>query len=326
MKKAIRCNLKKAWNNLTMLLNNKVSLIFGSIFGFSLTLYFAIYQVADSKHSQSLNIYNSQFSNFTSLLTSGNKHHIKNAFLLSSALCDITIISEPILLKPQSWFSKSRNETNVVRKILINCLEDCTKSTCGSEKYRIDLSDIELSKVELDYANFTDVNLRNVTLNHTNFINPNFDFSNLDFLTLKNSSIRVRYYVGKKYEDTLNDVHKKDILILASMHPNFQSTSMQGVKINNTEILGAVFFEAKFNSAMGLLNTVIERSKIIDCYFFNCNMDGLKIKDSDIRGSDFRRTILDNVEFENVLYDEFTKFPNDFNVKNRGLIYRKSKS
>lgn len=292
-------DLMKRWlfSFCNSLIKDNGYLVFFSILG----IYVTVYTLVEAKATIDSTSLAVKKTNFISLVSSGNNLSFKYAMALLPDLYTLEIVSEPYFFNPASWLKTEVFAThNELHQWMDSYLSSCTVEKCGNEKYRIDVSGLIVSGVVFSNVNFINSDFRNVGFYDNRVYGCDFTNSNMDELIISHSIINPESY-------GTNSGGERSL---------FLGVSMRGVKIINSDLSASDFSNSDMSPAhLGYSGeTKIEQSVLKYTSFKGANLEGVRFVDVDIRGADFSGANLENATFNDVLYDEFTQFPEGFDL------------
>ncbi|HEY9036300.1 MAG TPA: pentapeptide repeat-containing protein [Pseudomonadales bacterium] len=120
-------------------------------------------------------------------------------------------------------------------------------------------------------------------------------------------------YIKKGIYDRVNLSHSRltDTTIESA---SFQQSNLSHAKLHNISIIGGDFHAATLGNA-DMTSSTISSANFSDANFQFANLTGASVNSSDIRGSDFSDAILEKTRFIRSCYDETTRWPDHFDVK-----------
>lgn len=266
-----------------------------------LGLYVTAYTLVESKATIDSTNLTAKESNFIALVSAGNSLSFKYAMSLLPELYSQKVVTQPDFFNPVGWLSRDDFAThNELNKWMDSYLSSCTIEKCGNKEYRIDVSGLELSGLMFGVVDFRNSNFNNVYFYNNQVYGCNFSNSNMNELRVRDSNINPNGEGGNYGgEPSL-----------------FVGVSMRGAEIIGSDLSGSDFESSDMRPTHqeSRRNTKIERSVLRNTSFKNANLENAQFVDVDIRGADFGGANLHGATFNDVLYDEFTQFPEDFDL------------
>lgn len=159
------------------------------------------------------------------------------------------------------------------------------------------LSDRDFSKQNLDDANFEDAILKNTKFERASLKNCNFQGAKLEGTNLS-------------YADMTGSDFRKSSFHWPSIYlANFNGADLSGIDLNGQSTSEMKFREAKLRGTKGF-----NRIYGTDYYM------------ADLRGADLSTAVLlDRTNFRKAKFDQFTRWPKGFDVKDKGLVFVETK-
>jgi uncharacterized protein YjbI with pentapeptide repeats len=160
-----------------------------------------------------------------------------------------------------------------------------------------DLTNRDFSKQNLDDANFADAILTNTKLERASLKNCNFQGAKIEYTNLSYADM------------TGSDFRKCTIKFPSTVNAIFNGTNFSGVDFAGSSTNEMKFRGANLRGAKGFNQT------------YNADYYG-----ADFRGTDFSSaSLLFGANFRKVKYDQFTRWPQEFDVTAHGLEYIETK-
>ncbi|MDD3012462.1 MAG: pentapeptide repeat-containing protein [Candidatus Gastranaerophilales bacterium] len=240
-----------------------------------------------------------------------------------------------------------KNKTNILGINLSNsllCYAILNGVTISDKEHKANLSGAilknaelngaELNKANLSKANLNDAELIDAKLNGANLNEANINWADLTKAELKDANLNKAWLYGANLNGAcLNEAKMNGACLIES---KLNRTKLYKVKLNDARLNGAELRAANLNRAKlikaDLIKAELIGANMTGADFKGANLNAAKLMDAELNGAIFENAWLlgvnftdskniNTAKFNGAFYNKQTKFPEEFNPKDHGMIF-----